>query len=73
MLLLSLLPKDNKLRLCVDGTEWDFGQHQVNILLVVDRYRGSDAAHPYGAGDSLQDRALRTTYRKDYTGVRRMY
>ena len=34
MLLLSLLPKDKKLRLRIDRTEWDFGQHQVNILMV---------------------------------------
>ena len=34
MLLLSLLPKDKKLRLCIDRTEWDFGVHQVNILMV---------------------------------------
>ena len=39
MLLLSLLPKDKKLRLCIDRTEWDFGQHQVNILMVVVGYR----------------------------------
>lgn len=25
MLLLSLLPRDKKLRLCIDRTEWDFG------------------------------------------------
>ena len=39
MLLLSLLPKDKKLRLCIDRTEWDFGIHQVNILMVVVGYR----------------------------------
>ena len=39
MLLLSLLPKDKKLRLCIDRTEWDFGMHQVNILMVVVGYR----------------------------------
>ena len=33
-LLLSLLPTQGKLRLCLDRTEWDFGQCQVNILLV---------------------------------------
>lgn len=33
-LLLSLLPVQGKLRLCLDRTEWDFGQCQVNILLV---------------------------------------
>ena len=33
-LLLSALPPQGKLRLCLDRTEWDFGQCQVNILLV---------------------------------------
>lgn len=33
-LLLSLLPTQGKLRLCLDRTEWDFGRCQVNILLV---------------------------------------
>jgi hypothetical protein len=33
-LLVSLLPGTGKLRLCLDRTEWDFGQCQVNILLV---------------------------------------
>lgn len=33
-LLLTLLPATGKLRLCLDRTEWDFGQCQVNILLV---------------------------------------
>lgn len=33
-LLLSLLPRQGKLRLCLDRTEWDFGRCQVNILLV---------------------------------------
>lgn len=33
-LLLSLLPAQGKLRLCLDRTEWDFGRCQVNILLV---------------------------------------
>ena len=33
-LLLGLLPAQGKLRLCLDRTEWDFGQCQVNILLV---------------------------------------
>ena len=33
-LLLSLLPAQGKLRLCLDRTEWDFGQCQVNVLLV---------------------------------------
>ena len=34
LLLVSLLPRRVKLRLCVDRTEWDFGKCQVNILLV---------------------------------------
>ena len=33
-LLLRLLPATGKLRLCLDRTEWNFGQCQVNILLV---------------------------------------
>ena len=33
-LLISLLPTQGKLRLCLDRTEWDFGRCQVNILLV---------------------------------------
>ena len=33
-LLLSALPPQGKLRLCLDRTEWDFGQCPVNILLV---------------------------------------
>lgn len=33
-LLLGLLPARGKLRLCLDRTEWDFGQCQVNLLLV---------------------------------------
>ena len=33
-LLLTLLPATGKLRLCLDRTEWDFGQCQVNLLLV---------------------------------------
>lgn len=33
-LLLSLLPTQGKLRLCLDRTEWDFGKCQVTILLV---------------------------------------
>jgi hypothetical protein len=35
ILLLSLLPKKAKLRLCIDRTEWDFGTCQVNILMVL--------------------------------------
>ena len=34
-LMLSLLPKNKKLRLTIDRTEWDFGQCQVNILMVL--------------------------------------
>ncbi|GAA3999137.1 IS4-like element ISLpn9 family transposase [Hymenobacter fastidiosus] len=33
-LIISLLPSTGKLRLCLDRTEWDFGQCQVTILLV---------------------------------------
>ena len=33
-LIINLLPATGKLRLCIDRTEWDFGQWQVNILLV---------------------------------------
>ncbi|RZK16761.1 MAG: IS4/IS5 family transposase [Hymenobacter sp.] len=33
-LLLSFLPAQGKLRRCLDRTEWDFGQCQVNSLLV---------------------------------------
>ncbi len=33
-LVVTLLPTTGKLRLCLDRTEWDFGQCQVNILLV---------------------------------------
>ena len=33
-LLVSLLPATGKLRLCLDRTEWDVGQCQVNVLLV---------------------------------------
>lgn len=34
LLLVSLLPRQGKLRLCLDRTEWDFGRCQVNVLLV---------------------------------------
>ncbi|HET9501903.1 MAG TPA: hypothetical protein VFO93_00070 [Hymenobacter sp.] len=34
-LLLSLLTRQGKLRLCLDRTEWDFGRCQVNSLLVM--------------------------------------
>ena len=33
-LMLRFLPAKGKLRLCIDRTEWDIGQCQVNILLV---------------------------------------
>ena len=33
-LIINLLPATGKLRLCIDRTEWDFGQCPVNILLV---------------------------------------
>ena len=32
--LISLLSAQSKLRLCLDRTVWDFGQCQVNVLLV---------------------------------------
>lgn len=35
ILLISLLPNDKKLRLCIDRTEWDFGGCQVNILMIL--------------------------------------
>lgn len=38
ILLISLLPKNQKLRLCIDRTEWDFGTCQVNILMVLVGY-----------------------------------
>lgn len=34
-LLISFLPKNKKLRLCIDRTEWDFGTTQVNILMII--------------------------------------
>ncbi|TDN39619.1 hypothetical protein E4631_23035 [Hymenobacter sp. UV11] len=33
-MLISLLPAQGKLRLCLDRTEWEFGRCQVTILLV---------------------------------------
>ncbi len=33
-LLLSLLPKKGKCRICIDRTEWNFGRCEVNILLI---------------------------------------
>lgn len=35
LLLLSLLPKQKRLRICIDRTEWDFGKCQINILMVL--------------------------------------
>jgi Transposase DDE domain len=35
VLLVSLLPKKGKVRLCIDRTEWDFGACQVNILMIM--------------------------------------
>lgn len=37
-LMVTLLPKNTKLRLTIDRTEWDFGKCQVNILMVLVRY-----------------------------------
>ena len=34
-LIVALLPKQAKLRLTIDRTEWDFGKCQVNILMVL--------------------------------------
>ena len=35
ILLLTLLPKNKKLRISIDRTEWDFGKTQINILMVL--------------------------------------
>jgi hypothetical protein len=35
ILLISLLAKNQKLRLCIDRTEWNFGTCQVNILMIL--------------------------------------
>lgn len=35
LLVLALMPKTKKLRICIDRTEWDFGSCQVNILMVL--------------------------------------
>jgi hypothetical protein len=35
ILLLTLMPKNKKLRICIDRTEWDFGKTQINILMVL--------------------------------------
>jgi hypothetical protein len=36
--LLSLLPKEVKLRICIDRTEWNFGKCEVNILMILIGY-----------------------------------
>lgn len=38
VLLISFLPKDQKLRLCIDRTEWNFGTCQVNVLMILVGY-----------------------------------
>lgn len=38
LLVLALIPKKQKLRICIDRTEWDFGTCQVNILMVLVGY-----------------------------------
>ena len=38
-LLLALIPKEKKLRVCIDRTEWDFGSCQVNILMILVGYK----------------------------------
>lgn len=35
LLVVALMPKKCKLRICIDRTEWDFGSCQVNILMVL--------------------------------------
>ena len=35
VLLLTLLPKNKKLRISIDRTEWDFGKTQINILMIL--------------------------------------
>lgn len=35
ILLISLLPREGKLRLCLDRTEWDFGTYQANVLMLL--------------------------------------
>jgi hypothetical protein len=35
LLLLVLMPKNGKLRICIDRTEWDFGSYQANILMIL--------------------------------------
>ena len=53
-LLTRLLPAKGKLRLCLDRTEWDFGQCQVNILLVT---MGCDTWHVPSYGELLDNRS----------------
>lgn len=38
LLLICLLPAKKKVRLCIDRTEWDFGETQFNILMIVVGY-----------------------------------
>jgi len=35
ILLTCMLPSDQKSRLCIDRTEWNFGKTQVNILMII--------------------------------------
>lgn len=35
VLLLTLLPKNKKLRISIARTEWDFGKTQINILMIL--------------------------------------
>ncbi len=37
-LLINVLPKDKKLRICVDRTEWNFGVCAVNVLMILVGY-----------------------------------
>ena len=53
-LLLSALPPQGKLRLCLDRTEWDFGQCPVNRLLVT---AGTGEAHVPLYGHLLDNRS----------------
>jgi len=53
-LLMSLLPAQGKLRLCLDRTEWDFGQCQVNVLLVT---AGAGDVHVPLCGQLLDNRS----------------
>ena len=53
-LLMSLLPAQGKLRLCLNRTEWDFGQCQVNVLLVT---AGAGDGHLPLCGQLLNNRS----------------